>query len=111
MLVFTGVYVCVKAKLTLVSFFVHCFFCSFPLQWSVLGQSDNVADNTVICSITIDLSFAIFTSETRMYSDFEHRRSFLKSSLLLEPITNNYCYRFPSPYCLVMVMLVGDDAA
>ena len=31
MLLFTGVYVCVKAKLTLVSFF-PCFFCTFPLE-------------------------------------------------------------------------------
>ena len=30
MLVFTGVYVCVKAKLTFVSFFSF-FFCTFPL--------------------------------------------------------------------------------
>ena len=31
MLVFTGGYVCVKAKLTLFSFF-PCFFCTFPLM-------------------------------------------------------------------------------
>ena len=31
MLVFTGVYVCVKAKLTVVSFFFLVFFCTFPL--------------------------------------------------------------------------------
>ena len=30
MLVFTGVYVCVKAKLTLVSFFFLVFFAPFP---------------------------------------------------------------------------------
>ena len=30
MLVFTGVYVCVKAKLTFVSFFFNFFFAPFP---------------------------------------------------------------------------------
>ena len=30
MLVFTGVYVCVKAKLTFVSFFLPFFFAPFP---------------------------------------------------------------------------------
>ena len=38
MLVFTGVYVCVKAKLTLVSFFSLFFFAPFPLG-IILGPS------------------------------------------------------------------------
>ena len=37
MLVFTGVYVCVKAKLTFVSFFSP-FFCTFPLGGTALTQ-------------------------------------------------------------------------
>ena len=38
MLVFTGVYVCVKAKLTLVSFFSSFFFiCTFPLAKEIVS--------------------------------------------------------------------------
>ena len=36
LLVFTAVYVCVKAKLTLVRFFSIFFFCTFPLQSTYL---------------------------------------------------------------------------
>ena len=43
MLVLTGVYVCVKAKLTLVSFFVLVFVCTFPYVhlklWAALNFS------------------------------------------------------------------------
>ena len=38
MLFFTGVYVCVKAKLTFVRFFSLFFFCTFPLG-IILGPS------------------------------------------------------------------------
>ena len=37
MLVFTGLYVCVKAKLTFVSF-VFLFFCTFPLEASFFAN-------------------------------------------------------------------------
>ena len=47
LLVFTAVYVCVKAKLTLVRFFFNFFFCTFPLQVMCGWSFNQVEKDTV----------------------------------------------------------------
>ena len=48
MLVFTGVYVCVKAKLPLVSFFSLFFFAPFPYRASLFTGAPQVVYRSVI---------------------------------------------------------------
>ena len=78
MLVFTGVYVCVKAKLTLVSFFSLFFFCTFflhkmlsspPQMWMHVYQLQPIQD---VQQLELLLHFVESKSQNRSYTYMEH---------------------------------------
>ena len=59
---FSRVYVCVKAKLTLVSFF-YFFLCTFPLH-----QEGNVGENLQVCSERDDQSWVVTSLFSRFFA-------------------------------------------